>query len=103
MRTNRTDLDETGASSDVSEKRRSQLNTAAAYQLHSLYDSKDLTAAARKRFASRFEREVRQECESLGLSEGEILRRAEARKRAYFIRLSVLAADARRAKAQTKR
>src|SRR5690348_2402700 len=91
------------ASSIAAQRRRRQLNTAAAHRLHSLYDSKELTAPARERFMSRFEREVRQECESLGVSEAEILRRSEARKRAYFMRLSVLAADARRAKARTKR
>jgi hypothetical protein len=67
----------------------------AAYVLHSRYDSKELTAAARRAFNDRFEREVDPDGT---LSPDERQRRAEAAKKAYFTRLALRSAQARRAR-----
>ena len=68
----------------------------AAYELHSKYDSRDLTAKARATFLARFEDEVDPDRE---LPEPERIRRAEAKRRAHFTRLALKSAQARRAKA----
>ena len=68
----------------------------AAYELHSKYDSRDLTAKARATFLARFEDEVDPGRE---LPEPERIRRAEAKRRAHFTRLALKSAQARRAKA----
>jgi hypothetical protein len=91
---------DTNESSTAADKRRRQLNRAAAYELHSKYRPEELTRAARSKFLSRFEREIREEFGALPTDE--LQRRAEQRKRAYFTRLSVLAADARRGKARKR-
>jgi hypothetical protein len=63
-----------------------------AYALHARYDSRELTAPARKAFLDRFEREVDPEGK---LPEEERARRAEYAKRAYFTRLALQSAQAR--------
>ncbi|MGQ0802452.1 MAG: hypothetical protein ACT4PI_01120 [Actinomycetota bacterium] len=65
----------------------------AAYVLHSRYDSKKLTAPARRAFNQRFENEVDPDGV---LSPAERIRRAEASKKAYFTRLALKSAQARR-------
>ena len=59
----------------------------AAHTLHSRYDSKDLTAAARAAFMDRFEREVDPDGV---LSESERQRRAGHARKAYFTKLALL-------------
>lgn len=66
---------------------------AAAYRLHSLYDSRELTENARRAFEDRFLRVVDPENR---LDADERHRRAEAARRAYFISLSAKASRARR-------
>ena len=64
-----------------------------AYVLHSKYDSRELMKPARAAFESRFEREVDPD----GVLPGdERLRRAEMARKAYFTRLALLSAQARR-------
>jgi len=66
---------------------------AAAYQLHSQYDSRELTQKAREAFASRFEREV--DPDGI-LPEAERKRRAACARKAYFAALAAKSARARR-------
>jgi hypothetical protein len=73
---------------------------AAAYVLHSHRDSRELTAPARKAFNDRFEREV--DPERL-LDTAERARRAQAAKKAYFTRLAMRSARARRLRAASCR
>ncbi|MGB7052709.1 MAG: hypothetical protein WBG41_14170 [Acidimicrobiales bacterium] len=65
----------------------------AAHVLHSRYDSKELTRAARDKFEQRFLDEVDPDRK---LPEKERLRRARAARKAYFIRLALKSARARR-------
>jgi hypothetical protein len=65
----------------------------AAYVLHSCYDSKELTAPARRAFNDRFEKQVDPEG---ALPEDERQRRAQAAKKGYFTRLALKSAAARR-------
>lgn len=69
----------------------------AAYELHAQHDSRDLTAKARATFLRRFEDEVDPARE---LPEAERIRRAEAKRKAYFTRLALKSAQARRQRAQ---
>jgi hypothetical protein len=65
----------------------------AAHTLHSQVDATEHTAPARKAFLERFEREVDPD----GILEpAERARRAEHAKRAYFSRLALKSAQARR-------
>ena len=66
---------------------------AAAYRLHSLYDSRELTAPARKAFEDRFARQV--DPDGL-LSEEERARRAACARKAYYAALAAKSARARR-------
>ena len=68
-----------------------------AYVLHSKYDSRDLTKAARAAFESKFERDVDPEGV---LPIEERLRRAEMARKAHYTRLALLSAQARRRKGQ---
>ncbi|MGH9060845.1 MAG: hypothetical protein ACRDZY_15240, partial [Acidimicrobiales bacterium] len=54
---------------------------AAAYRLHSLYDSRELTAPARRAFNDRFARQVDPDNR---LPETERQRRAECARKAYY-------------------
>jgi hypothetical protein len=67
----------------------------AAHVLHSRYDSKELTAPARKAFLDRFEKQVDPNGE---LPEPERKRRAEHARKAYFARLGYLSGRARKAR-----
>jgi hypothetical protein len=67
----------------------------AAYALHAQHDPRETTANGRAAFLARFDREVDPE----GLLEpDERRRRAEQARRAYFTRLALASAKARRAK-----
>ena len=78
---------------------RSLIARAAAYRLHSLYDSRDLTANARAAFADRFVRHV--DPDRL-LPEAERQRRAECARKAYYTALAAKSARARRAKREAR-
>lgn len=73
---------------------RSVIARIGAYALHSKYSSRELTASARKTFLDRFEREVDPE---RVLDPAERARRAKSAKSAYFTRLALRSANARRA------
>lgn len=64
-----------------------------AYALHARRDPKETTHAARTAFMARFEREV--DPDSI-LEPTERVRRAEAARKAYFSRLALKSAQARR-------
>jgi hypothetical protein len=66
-----------------------------AHALHARYDSRELTANARKRFLDRFEREVDPDLE---LPPRERARRAEHARKAYFTKLALRSAQVRRAR-----
>ena len=65
----------------------------AAYMLHSRYDPRETTKPARRAFDQRFLDQVDPDHR---LPDGERHRRAEAARRAYFIRLAYLSARSRR-------
>lgn len=78
-----------------------QIARLAAYiKWASCEDRTAATAAARKAFADRFEREVDPEGK---LPPAERAKRAEAAKKAYFQRLALKSAQARRARAAKKK
>lgn len=64
-----------------------------AYSLHAMVDSREHTEPARRAFMARFEDEVDPD---RTLPEQERRRRAEEAKRAYFTRLALKSAQARR-------
>lgn len=73
------------------------LGRLGAYVLHSRYDSRELTKAARAAFESKFERDV----DPQGvLPIAERLRRAEMARKAHFTRLALKSAEARRRKSR---
>lgn len=74
---------------------RSLLARAAAYRLHSLYDSRDLTANARAAFRDRFATEVDPD---RILPEAERQRRAECARKAYYTALAAKSARVRRSR-----
>jgi len=67
----------------------------AAHTLHARREARQTTATARAGFLARFEREVDPDS---ALDPAERRRRAEHARRAYFIRLSLAALEARRAR-----
>jgi hypothetical protein len=71
---------------------------AAAYRLHSLYDSRELTANARAAFRDRFVRQV--DPDGI-LPEAERQRRAECARKAYYAELASKSAKARRVRRGT--
>jgi hypothetical protein len=73
---------------------RSMRGRLAAYSLHAqVVDASAHTRPARDAFMARFERQVDPDCV---LAPAERQRRAEAAKRAYFTRLALQSARARR-------
>jgi hypothetical protein len=74
-------------------EQRSLRSRLAAHSLHSQRDSRELTAKARAKFLGRFLDEVDPDRE---LPEAERLRRAEHARKAYFTRLALASAKARR-------
>ena len=79
---------------------RSLCGRIGAYVLHSRYDSRELTKAARAAFESGFEREVDPDG-VLPLEER--LRRAEMARKAHYARLALASAEARRKRARSRR
>jgi hypothetical protein len=67
----------------------------AAHSLHATHDSRELTAPARAAFLGRFEREADPEGV---LDPAERTRRAEHLRKAFFARLALKSAQARRKK-----
>lgn len=63
--------------------------------MHAEHDSGETSRRGREAFLARFERQVDPDGV---LSDAERTRRAEAAKHAYFIRLSIKSAEARRAR-----
>ena len=77
----------------LSPKERVLHSRLAAHKLHSKYDSKELTAPARRAFLERFEKEV----DPAGLlPEAERRRRAGHAKKAYFTKLALASSRARK-------
>ena len=64
-----------------------------AYRLHATHDSREITAPARRAFLARFDRDLDQEGT---LPPPERALRAAMAKRAYFTRLALKSAQARR-------
>lgn len=85
--------DITRAEGDPRRADRSLQARAAAYRLHSKYDSRDLTRNARKAFNDRFAKQVDPDGV---LPEAERARRAECARRAYFAELAARSVRARR-------
>ena len=79
---------------------RSLRGRIGAYVLHSRYDSRELTKAARAAFESKFEREVDPDG-VLPLEER--LRRAEMARQAHYARLALASAEARRTRGRSRR
>ncbi len=76
----------------------------AAHSMHATHDSRKVSQPARDRFMGRFERNVREAAAAKGekLTEAEVARRAEHAKKAYFARLALKSAKARRKKASAR-
>jgi hypothetical protein len=72
----------------------------AAHTLHSLYDSRELTAPARRAFLEKFENEVDPDGT---LPPEERSRRAAHLRKAHFTKLAYLSAKARRERAERRR
>jgi hypothetical protein len=85
------------ASNSLTPSERSLRARLAAETLHSKYDSRELTANGRASFLARFEDEVDPNRE---LPEAERVRRAGHARRAYFARLALKSAQARRQRAE---
>jgi hypothetical protein len=81
---------------EIDPEEMSRRGRIGAHVLHSRYDSRELTAAARASFLSRFEREVDP---SGSLPPEERAKRATHARKAYFARLARLSAQARAQKA----
>lgn len=80
-------------------EQRTLRSRAAAHVLHSRYDSRELTASARKAFLDRFDLEVDPNSE---LSPAERARRAAQARKAYFTSLAFKSAKARQRKTSHK-
>src|SRR5829696_10286439 len=79
----------------ASQAERSLRARLAAYALHAQHDPRETTANGRAAFLARFDREVDPQGR---LEADERRRRAEQARRAYFTRLALASAKARRAK-----
>lgn len=77
----------------MSPEQRSLRARAGAHAVHAKYDSRDLTAAGRAKFLSRFLEQV--DAETPGLDEPERLRRAEHLLRAHMSKLALKSSIAR--------
>lgn len=76
----------------MSSSRRAQAGRIGGFTVHSRYDSRDLTKAARAAFLSKFEHEVDPDGR---LSTVERERRAMAARRAHFARMAYRSAQVR--------
>jgi hypothetical protein len=72
---------------------RSLYGRIGAAVARSRHDPRELTAAARRSFLERFERQVRDEFPDL--ADGEVQRRAIELRRVYFYRLAAKSSEAR--------
>jgi hypothetical protein len=99
MREERTSsaLPPTSDTHGLSPAERSLRARLAAYTMHAQHDAKRTTMAARATFLARFEAEVDPDG---ALAPEERHRRAEHARRAYFTRLALASAKARRARRQ---
>jgi hypothetical protein len=97
MRAKRTSsaLPPTTGEQGLSPAERSLRARLAAHTMHARHDARETTTAARAAFLARFEAEV--DPDGL-LSPEERRRRAEQARRAYFTRLALASAKARRGK-----
>jgi hypothetical protein len=77
----------------MSQHLRSLSARLAAHAMHSQHDSRETTRAGREAFLARFERQVDPDGR---LDPAERARRAEHAKKAYFTRLALKSAQARR-------
>lgn len=84
-----------GTAGGLTPAQRSHQARMAAHVLHSRYDGRALTAAAREAFLTKFEREVDPDG-TLPADERE--RRAQQARKAHFARLALASARARRAR-----
>ncbi len=84
-----------GQAAALTPAQRSLRARIAAYTLHATHDARVTTQPARDAFLARFEREVDPDG---SLPVAERRRRAEAAKKAYFSRLALKSAKARRAR-----
>ena len=82
-------------SDELTPAERSLRARAAAYRLHGLYDSRQLTANARAAFEQRFARQVDPDGV---LPQAERQRRAECARKAYYSALAAKSARARRSR-----
>jgi hypothetical protein len=82
----------------MSDAQRALIARLGAHALHSKYDSRRITAPARAAFLSRFERQVLEDARQRGeeLPDAELARRAQHARKAYFTRLALASAKARR-------
>lgn len=78
---------------DLGASQRSLRARMAAYRLHAPRNPVETTAAARSAFLARFERQVDPDNR---LSEAERRRRADAARKAHFIKLALRSAEVRR-------
>ena len=76
------------------------LGRIGAYKMHSLYDARETTKAARAAFLGRFEREVDPDGV---LDPAERATRAAAARRAYMLGMSLKSARVRRERAAGRR
>ncbi len=83
------------SANELTPAERSLWARAAAYRLHSLYDSRELTANARAAFQDRFASQVDPDGT---LPEAERQRRAECARKAYYTALAAKSARARRSR-----
>lgn len=83
------------STNELTPAERSLWARAAAYRLHSLYDSRELTANARATFRDRFASQVDPDGT---LPEAERQRRAECARKAYYTALAAKSARARRSR-----
>jgi hypothetical protein len=97
MRAKRTSsaLPQTSREQGLSPAERSLRARLAAHSMHARHDARETTAAARAAFLARFEADVDPD---RILSPEERRRRADHARSAYFTRLALAAAKARRAK-----
>ncbi|HUQ63237.1 MAG TPA: hypothetical protein VM121_05770 [Acidimicrobiales bacterium] len=82
-----------GGGGELAPEHRSLRARMAAYCLHAKRDPVETTRAARAAFMERFERQVDPERR---LSEAERRRRADAARKAHFVKLALKSAEVRR-------
>jgi len=81
----------------VADPAKSRAGKLGALIVHSRYSGQEITRPARLASLARFERQVLEEAAQRGeeLTEAEVARRTDFKRRAYFTRLAALSAKAR--------